>query len=113
MDWFSQGMLKLNRLPFRKIFVIPCTDNVCEHVPEKHGERAMSETYKVIVSGKPEIRELTFAFEPRVGDLVRLPDLDGDLHCRVDRVVHYARLPHSNQVADACFVIVPEKSAKV
>ncbi len=68
----------------------------------------MSETYRVIVQGKPEVRELTFAFEPRVGDLVRLPDLDGDLHYRVDKVVHSARLPHSNQVADAYFVIMPQ-----
>jgi hypothetical protein len=71
----------------------------------------MSETYRVIVQGqgKPEVRELTFAFEPRVGDLVRLPDLDGDLHYRVDKVVHYAQLQHSKKVADAHFVITPQE----
>ena len=68
----------------------------------------MSESYRVIVQGKPEVRELIFAFEPRVGDLVRLPDLEGDLHYRVDKVVHSARLAHSNQVASVYFVIMPE-----
>ena len=69
----------------------------------------MSDTYRVMVHGKPEIRELAFAFEPRVGDLVRLPDLDGDLHFQVDKVVHSARLPHSNEVPSVYVVIVPEK----
>ncbi len=68
----------------------------------------MSETYRVIATGLPEIRELTFAFEPRVGDLVRLPDLDGDLHYKVYKVIHEARLPHKNYVADVTIVIVPE-----
>lgn len=69
----------------------------------------MSETYRVVVQGRPEIRELTFAFEPRVGDLVRLPDLDGDLHYQVDKAVHCARLPHGNEVASAYFIIVPQR----
>jgi hypothetical protein len=68
----------------------------------------MSETYRVIVHGHPEIRDLTFQFEPRVGDLVRLPDLDGDLHLRVHEVVHSARLPHSNNVASTHLVITPQ-----
>lgn len=67
----------------------------------------MSETYRVVLQGKPEIRELTFAFDPRVGDLVRLPDFDGDLHYQVDKVVHSARLPHSNEVASVFLVITP------
>lgn len=68
----------------------------------------MNETYQVIVHGIPEIRELTFQSEPRVGDLVRLPDLDGDLHMRVHEVVYSARLPHSNHVASTRIVIVPQ-----
>ena len=74
----------------------------------KAREVTVSETYSVIVSGIPELRELTFEFEPRVGDLVRLPDLDGDLHMRVQEVVHSARLPHSNHLPSTRLTLVPQ-----
>ena len=65
----------------------------------------MSVTLRVIVQGKPDIRALSFEFRPRVGDFVSLPDLDGDLHYRVDKVIHTARLAPSNEVADAHFIL--------
>lgn len=67
----------------------------------------MSETYRVIVQAQPEVRELVFATEPRVGDCVRLPDLDGNLEYYVHEVVHRARLPHSNEVADTYLILFP------
>lgn len=67
----------------------------------------MSQSYRVIVSGKPDIRELIFDFEPRVGELVSLPDLDGDLHYMVAKVKHSARLPHSNEVASVVVILTP------
>ena len=69
----------------------------------------MSVTCRVIVEWKPDIRQLLFEFEPRAGDSVRLPDLDGDLYYVVDKVIHNARLPHSNAVADALVILVPER----
>jgi hypothetical protein len=68
----------------------------------------MSETYRVTVHGRPDIRELSFEIPPSVGDPVRLPDLDGDLHMKVQEVVHYARNPHSNQLASTTIHIVPQ-----